>query len=75
MSRALSTNLIQGKDMSENKGYKCEDCVACKKEDSDEIIYKCKFDGEELNFDVTTKTPCNRFIPADYIESLNYDTR
>lgn len=56
--------------------HTCSDCVACKKDEmSDEIIYKCKFDGQELHFDVTIKTPCNRFIPTEYIKAINYDIR
>lgn len=55
--------------------YKCIDCVACKEADSEELVYKCKFDNEPLTFDVNKKTPCNRFIPEEYIKSLNYDTR
>jgi hypothetical protein len=53
--------------------YHCIDCVACL--DGDNITYKCKFDNQELKFDIETKQPCHRFIPKEYIKSLNYDAR
>jgi len=39
------------------------------------VVYKCQFDHDdkELKFDVGTKIPCARFIPADYIRALNAD--
>lgn len=54
------------------KPYHCEDCVAC---DTDNKETKCKFDGKILEFDITEKKPCTRFMPEEYIEALNYDTR
>jgi heterodisulfide reductase subunit A-like polyferredoxin len=58
--------------------YHCIHCMACEEQDTvTHPIYKCKFDGDnkELKFNVGTKIPCTRFIPADYIAALNYDTR
>lgn len=51
------------------KTYHCEDCVACDEENN-----TCKFDNNNLDFDITTKTPCTRFIPEEYIEALNADS-
>jgi hypothetical protein len=59
--------------------YVCKDCFACLDE-SGGNAHVCEFDKtsselpKPLTFDVHTKTPCDRFIPADYIESLNYDS-
>jgi len=56
--------------------YHCIDCVACKDDiNPTKNIYRCKFDGKELKFDVETKTPCKRFMPEDYIKAINYDIR
>lgn len=52
----------------QSKEYHCEDCLGCE----DGI---CEFTREPLNFDITTKTPCPIFVPAEYIEALNFDTR
>lgn len=52
--------------------YYCEDCVACDKKNIDEPI--CQFDDVVLEFDITTKTPCSKFIPCEYIRALNYDS-
>lgn len=54
--------------------YHCIDCTACRY-NPDGIIYSCKFDKVDLNFDVETKTPCKKFIPIEYVAALNYDTR
>lgn len=56
--------------------YHCIDCVACEDvDDPEQTVYKCKFDNQNLVFDVETKTPCKRFMPEDYIKAINYDTR
>ena len=56
----------------------CIHCLACKEQDSVKThsVYKCQFDSDnkELQFNVGTKIPCTRFVPADYIKSLNYDS-
>jgi hypothetical protein len=62
--------------MIENEPFVCADCVACVETNPPyKTSYKCKFDGEKLDFDVKTKTPCRRFMSATYIAALNYDTR
>ena len=53
---------------TQNKPYHCEDCIGCGED-------TCKFTNEHLDFDVETKNPCRAFIPADYVQALNYDTR
>jgi hypothetical protein len=58
--------------------YHCIHCMACEEQDSikSHPVYQCQFDNnnQELKFNVGTKTPCTRFIPADYIRALNYDS-
>ena len=61
------------------KQYHCIHCVACEEQNNIQThqVYKCQFDNDnkELQFNVGTKIPCTRFIPADYIRALNADTR
>jgi len=56
----------------------CIHCMACQEQDhiTTHQVYKCQFDcnNKELQFNVGTKIPCTRFIPADYIAALNYDS-
>jgi len=61
--------------------YHCKDCIACIQRIGSNVDFYCKFDstksqlGKTLGFDVTAKTPCDRFVPSEYIEAINYDTR
>ena len=56
--------------------YHCVDCVAClNNDDLESSACECKFDGYILDFDVKIKSPCHRFIPAEYITALNFDVR
>jgi hypothetical protein len=63
------------------KIYYCEDCFACEQRVGSTKDFCCRFDkttsglGKTLQFDVKTKNPCDRFIPADYIEAINFDIR
>lgn len=61
--------------------YHCNDCVACLQRIGSSVDFYCKFDstksslGKTLNFDVKEKTPCDRFIPSEYRDAVNFDIR
>ena len=61
--------------------YTCFSCVACEQRVGSNKDFCCKFDksksklGVTLKFDVRVQKPCNRFIPAQYIEAINFDLR
>jgi hypothetical protein len=41
----------------------------------EQVIFRCKYEKEPLSFEPKTKTPCKRFMPKEYIQALNFDTR
>jgi hypothetical protein len=51
--------------------YVCKDCVACEHSPTG---FVCSFDNQSEDVE-PNKQHCFKFIPQQYIEALNYDTR
>ena len=59
--------------MIPKQDWVCKDCIACEQSLTG---YICSFEnnGIDLDYNVSTKKVCMKFIPEQYIKSLNYDT-